>query len=186
MASKNSMLPIIAILGVGAAIFMSGGKAKASTSQPSVDSNDGLPPEDGGFENESPPDIGGQQDPKDDVWKVEAENTPLTKEENDAIKTAMQWGGIKVDPAYYPSPYNAKKAKQSMLDWKTNLAFWTAYSSTQSPWVLSGKKAAPFKITEGSENANFWAAKWLKIRNHIANLYPDVEINPVYAEGLIK
>lgn len=185
MASKKSMLPILAILGVGAVTLMMGGNAKASASTPQINPNDGLPPEDDGeIEEVPPPDNGGQQNPKDDVWKVDPETGPLTADEKAAIQSAMTLGGIKVDSTYYPVPYNAKKAGQSMLDWKTNLAFWTAYSISQSPWVLSGKKAAPFKIAKGSPDANMWSAKWLKIRDAIAYMYPDVESNSAYAKGI--
>lgn len=181
MASKKSILPIVAIGALAAFALMGSGTANAA-SKPSTDPNDGMPPpDDGGLEPvPPPPDNGGQQNPNDNIWKVKPDSSPLTADEKAAVQAAMTFGGIEVDPTYYPSPYNKKKASQSMLDWKTNLAFWSTYSTSQSPWVLSGKTAIPFKLTKGMKDANKWAATWLKIRDAIAYQYPDIESNPAY------
>jgi hypothetical protein len=179
MASKKSILPIVAIGAVAAFALMG---SKSASAKSSVPLDDELPPPDDSYDLPSP-DNSSQQDSKSDVWKVEPESGPLTKDEENAIKLAMTIGGVKVDPTYYPSPYNTKKQGQSMLDWKTNLAYWTAYATSQSPWVLAGNEPAPFKIKKGQDK---WAAIWLKLRNAIAYLYPDVEVNPSYTQGLIK
>jgi hypothetical protein len=179
MASKKSVLPIVAIGALAAFALMGSGTANAS-SKSQTDPNDGMPPPDGDDETIPPPDNGGQQNPNDTIWKVKPDGTPLTADEKAGIQAAMILGGIEVDPTYYPSPYNKKKASQSMLDWKTNLAFWSTYSTTQSPWVASGKPAVPFKLTKGMKDANKWAATWLKIRDAIAYQYPDIEVNPKY------
>lgn len=184
MASKKSMVPIIAVLGIGAALLMGSGTAKASKSQSSSLPDDDLPPSDDEQEM-PPPDNGGQQNPKDESWQTDADATPLTAKEKEMIDFMMDNGGIKVDSKYYPYPYNEKKANQSMLDWKTNLSFWSLFSTSQSPRVLEGKAAIPFKITQKMKDADHWAGVWLKIRNYIAYVYPDVEINEAYEKGLV-
>src|SRR5574338_55640 len=184
--AKKSILPIVA-LAAGAVVLLASGKssAKSTSTIPPLDS--GTIPGNGQEMPElPPPDNSDQQDPKDNSWNVKPESGPITAEQKQAIDAAMYFGGSKVDSTYYPYPYNARKQGQSMLDWKTDLAFWTLYSTSQSPWVLSGHKAVPFKITESTPDAKKWAAIWLKLRNYIAMAYPDVEVNEKYTVNNIK
>lgn len=169
MAKSKSILPIVAIIGAGALFLASSGSAKASSSQkiPPLDENPAP--------QEMPPTNTGDK-PKDDNgggWQVEPA-TGITNDEKQAVWWALNVIGTKVDSEQVPYPYNEKKPSQSMLDWKTNIAYWMSYASPQSPYVKAGNTPAPFKIEQGKPDATKWAAIWLKIRDYIKSIAPNL------------
>lgn len=173
--ASNKNLPIIAG-GIAALFFLMGGKAKASTSQKSAqDSASEVPPTD--TPNGNIP----HEEPKPNKPNTKPVNVgPINEAEIENISRAIeQFDDQSAPEDIIPSPYNMRAQGQSVLDWKTNLAFWLTYSWNKGWWVaFENKDPLPYKLSKTMKKVDgkgyeYWSKVWLRIRNYIKEHYQE-------------
>lgn len=193
MAKQNKMmLPILLGGGLLAVLMMGGKKAKAAAAPAP---GTGELPEGGGIQVEPLPGPVPEPGPKPEPTPKLPNVGPVTAYELGKIEWAINGFADEVNTSFIPEPWNKRQPGQSKLDWKSNLAFWLAYSSKSGDWVKSGHAAVPYKLTEDmTTKAEYpaipksiqndpkyseyqkWAAVWLRIRNYIKKNYTESQM----------
>ena len=167
MADNKKLLPIAGL--AAAAFFLFGGKkaSAASSSTKVEDTIDKIPTDE--EEKETPkdkPSGGGGTKPAINPG-------PVTEEEKQAAWWALNVIGTEVSSDKVPYPYNKKTPEQSMLDWKTNVAFWMTYVSPGAPDKVEGLS---YKLDpKTTKDFDYWAAVWIRIRNYIKSVAPNLK-----------
>ena len=163
MAENKKLLPI-AGLALAAFLLMGSKKASAAQSSENVEDTIDKVPEDKPADDK--PNGGGGSKPP-------VNPGPVTEHEKQAAWWAVNVIGTDVSSDKVPFPYNKKSPEQSLLDWKTNVAFWMTYVSPQAPDKVEG---LPYKLDpKTTKDFDYWSAVWTRIRNYIKSIAPGIK-----------
>lgn len=168
MAENKKILPI-AGLALAAFLLMGGKKASAAQSGEKVeDTIDKIPDDQDKPADDKPNGGGGGGGTKPAI-----NPGPVTENEKKAVWWALNVIGTDVSSDKVPFPYNKKSPEQSMLDWKTNVAFWMTYVSPEAPNKVEGLS---YKLDpKTTKDFDYWAAVWIRIRNYIKSVAPTLK-----------
>lgn len=163
MADNKKLLPI-AGLAVAAFLLMGGKKASAAQTGTKVeDTIDKIPDDEDKPADDKP--NGGTKPP--------VNIGPVTEHEKQAAWWALNVIGEDISSDKVQYPYNKKRPDQTMLDWKTNVAFWMTYVSPGAPDKVEGLQ---YKLDpKTTPDYDHWSAVWLRIRNYIKSIAPNLK-----------